>query len=103
MKMTKSDKEYLLSIGVPEEDWKQMEEASKKTKFYLSSDKALITDNIKLSQKEVIGKIGRQGFWSGISRSAFHWSAIRECLDGKNIIFDSSAFFKEDLYDRNIC
>ena len=97
MKMTKSDKEYLLSIGVPEEDWEQMEAASKKTKFYLFSDDDRTANDIRLSQKEVINKVGRNGFWSGISRSAFHWSAVRECPDGKNIIyFDSSTFFKED-------
>ena len=50
---------------------------------------------IKLTKAEAIKKLGEIGYLSGIGRSAFHWTAFRETLDGKgNVYFDSRRLFK---------
>lgn len=39
--------------------------------------------------------LGTYNFLSGLSRAAFHWSAERDCANGKGTVsFDCSAYFK---------
>lgn len=87
MKLTKLDKEYLKDLGVSEEDFRQIEEATTKTKYEL--------DNKNISRTRAIEILGREIYLSGITRSAFHWSAVRYSLDGNTTIyFDSSKLFQ---------
>ena len=86
MKLTESDKKRLLSWGFLEKDFAQIEEATRKTKYTL--------DDQTITQKEALRELGREAYLSGISRSAFHYSASRTSKDGRNVLFDSSALFR---------
>lgn len=91
MKLTNKDKEILRKWGYSEDDLKQIEEATRKTVYELNSKE-------KISCKDAIKLIGRKAFLSGISRSAFHWSASRYTEDGNNFVsFDSSKLFQQAM------
>lgn len=88
MKLTRTDKELLLSWGHPESDLPQIEEAFKKSKTkYELGDKPI-------SREEAISLLGHEQYLSGIARSAFHMTAARETFDGKTVLFDSSNLFR---------
>lgn len=88
MKLTNGDKKILSSWGHSEDDLKQIEEATRKTVYELNGKE-------RISCQEAINLIGRKAFLSGISRSAFHWSASRYTEDGNNFVsFDSSKLFQ---------
>lgn len=88
MKLTKQDKEIIRKWGHLEDNMKQIEEATRKTVYELN-------DKEKISCNEAIKLLGREEFLSGISRSAFHWSALRYTEDGNNFVcFDSSKLFQ---------
>lgn len=88
MKLTNRDKEILKEWGYSEDNLKQIEEATRKTVYELNGKE-------KISCQEAIRLIGRKAFLSGISRSAFHWSASRYTKDGNNFVsFDSSKLFR---------
>lgn len=96
MKLTKKDKDYILNHvygGIEpafNEDIQQIEEAAEKTTYSFYKGE----EEIPLSRPQVIKKIGRSGWLSGICRSAFHFTACRVADDGTEIIFDSSGLFK---------
>ena len=96
MKLTKKDKEYLLSIGELEEDFRQIEMACGKTVFtlYKNRHKDGLENSEKITQKKAIELLGRETFLNGISRSAFHYTSVREVNDNDFIHFDSSKLFK---------
>lgn len=86
MKLLKKDKIYLKDLGFLEKDMAQIEEAIEKTVYTL--------DQKKISSECAIETLGRKEFLSGIGRSTFHKSAVRETEDGKIVYFDSSRMFK---------
>lgn len=86
MKLTKEDKELLLKWGHRKEDLDQIEKATTKTEYELENEKITLT--------EVLQVLDRETYLSGISRSAFHWSACRENEKGQKVYFDSSKLFK---------
>jgi len=90
MKLTEKDKDLLSSWGYTERDFPQIEEAtySTKTKYELEGK--------PIDREEAIRLLGRLTYLSGISRSAFHWSAARETDDGRVVLFDSSRLFKNE-------
>ena len=91
MKLTKNDKELLIEWGHEESDFGQIERASKKTTYTEINQ----TTSKKVTMKRAIEILGRKSFLSGISRSAFHWTAMREGEDGNTAIyFDSSKYFE---------
>ena len=79
MKLTKEDKALLTSWGYSENDFLQIEKATKKTMTTYELSCKII------SREEVIQILGRTEYLSGIARSAFHGSASRG-----NVYFDSS-------------
>lgn len=81
MKLTSEDKELLLSWGHTEKDFGQIEETMSKT-IYEENGK-------RISRKQVCDKMSRAEWLSGISRSAFHFTAMRS-----GVLFDSSSLFK---------
>ena len=81
-KMNTKEQKFLLEFGYTERDFKQIEEAKRKTIYTGENDK-------KLTQKEVIKILGLREYLSGLSRSAFHWSSFRS-----GIYFDSSKLFE---------
>lgn len=93
MKLTIEDKKYLIETGYEKQDFKQIELAGSKTTY-----KEICADGTskRVSRARAIELLGKKRFLSGLSRSAFHWSAIRKTEDGKTSIgFDSSRLFKE--------
>ena len=87
MKLRKIDKVMLEELNVPEKDWAQIEAAISKTTFEYNKR--------RISASEASRLLGRKEFLSGMSRSAFHWSATRETPDGATVYFDSIRYFKE--------
>lgn len=86
MKLTKTDKELLIKWGHKEDDIKQIEKATTKTTYELNNE--------KISRERAIELLGREEYLSGISRSAFHWSSVRNTNNGETVYFDSSKLFK---------
>jgi hypothetical protein len=94
MKLTKKDKAYLLSIGVNESDFQQMEMVSRYTKYEMfeTHNESIVT---KITQKKAIEILGRNTFLNGLHRCAFHSSAVRYSPDDKIVVlFDNNNFFK---------
>lgn len=93
MKLTKKDKEYLISIGVSTDDFEQMEDVSRYTKYEMfeTYNESIVT---RITQKKAIEILGRHTFLSGLNRSAFHYSAVRFSPDDKIVVvFDSRRYF----------
>lgn len=93
MKLTNKDKNYLLSIGYTNEDFTAIEDATKNIKYELFFTKEN-KKHIRLSQKQVIGMLGRETFLSGIGRATFHNTAVRtsESLPNVAIYFERKKF-----------
>lgn len=88
-KLTNKQKEVLLDWGHKEYEFNQIEECV---------NTGIITNEVthrKISWKTAIKKIGEREFLSGISRAAFHWTAMRNSDDNKECVyFDFSNYFK---------
>ena len=84
-KLTKKQKQIILDFGHPQEDLKHIEEALSFTDFERQNDK-----KISLKKAKVI--LGETNFLSGIARSTFHYSAVREAENGHKIYFNSSRY-----------
>ena len=94
MKLTKKDKEYLLSIGAKECDLKQIEESTKMTKYemYTKEDESIVH---RIGVRKAIEILGRKTFLTGILRSAFHKTAVRYNEDGTIfVMFDAEKYWK---------
>lgn len=94
MKLTNKDKKYLLSIGYTENDFEQIGNFAKYTKYemFTKEDESIVTT---ITQKKAIELLGRNTFLSGLGRTAFHQSAVRYNDEGTiYVVFDSSKFFK---------
>ena len=94
MKLTKADKAYLISINESEQDFPQIEEAMEVTKYELTDADGKETIR-SISRKEAIELLGRENWLSGLDRSAFHWTAMRQTKDEKGyVLFDSAKLFR---------
>lgn len=93
MKLTNQDKEYLKKLGHTSEDFAQIEKATGKTTYTLCDE--FTGKETLINTEKALELLGRETYLSGISRSAFHWSALRETKTyGISIYFDSSRLFK---------
>ena len=93
MKLNEKEKRILKSWGYMEEDFPQIEEAAKKTTYTLYNE--LNGRKKRIGIKEAIELLGIEDFLSGLSRSAFHWSACRQIGDSSQSVgFDSSKLFR---------
>ena len=81
--LSDEDKKILEDFGYHEEDWAQIERCANESVYLLNDEKS-----IPLS--ETVSLLGKEAFLSGIARSAFHFSAVRETLDGEHEIFFES-------------
>lgn len=92
MELTKQDVSYIINeLRYDRKDIPQIKAALKKTKFTQCTPR----DNGVIISAESARKIlGDRPFLSGISRSAFHWSAVRQKDDGTIVYFNSSSLFK---------
>lgn len=94
MRLTKEDKEFLRSLYEGEEYFPQIEEAMDNTTYELCDEDGKETIRT-ITREEAIELLGRENWISGIDRSAFHWTAMRQTKDGKNyIMFNSSKLFR---------
>ena len=87
MKLTEKDKAYLRSLGNTERDINQIEYAANRTKYSGNGGRVIYTE-------EAIKILGRKTWLSGLSRSAFHMTAVRYRegkKEGERIYFDSYA------------
>ena len=92
MKLTKEDKQILLNIGYPEEDFQQIEEVSKVTIYEEYDGKK----RKRISAKRVVELVGREKLLAGLARSSFHGSGSVVLEDGKTEIYiDSYKIFKD--------
>ncbi len=86
--LTSEDRNILRSMGYPESDFEQIEEAINRSTFTLD-------DKTVINAYEAIDILGKYTFLSGIGRSAFHWTSSRKTADGKHTMdFDSRILFK---------
>lgn len=85
-----TDKGILKSWGYPTDEFPQIEEAVNRS-VYTLTDKEKET---KISWNKAMELLGQRDFLSGISRSAFHWSASRMVDKNRTIYFDSSVLFE---------
>lgn len=92
MKLTEKDKKYLQDLGHTPSDFSQIEAAARYT-TYERKGKEPGAVYVSISQDEAVQLLGRDRFLSGLSRSAFHASAVRETDSGECIYFDSSKLF----------
>ncbi len=87
MLLSNNESRRLLLSGFDDDDIKQIEQAMQKSKTTYE------LDGEKISREQAIYALGRKKYISGITRSAFHRTAIRE-KDGKQVFFNSSKLFK---------
>ena len=93
MKLTVEDKKILREFGHKEnKELKQIERAISKTTFTVFTRGKC--DEKEISLIDALELLDRKEFLSGIGRSAFHWSSVRDTKDGRCVYFDSSRFFK---------
>ena len=95
MKLTNKDKEYLLSIGVKEDNFQQMEKACKYVKYemFTKEDESIV---IPITQEKAIEILGREKYLSGLQRCTFHSSAVRyNESETIFVLFDSYKFLKK--------
>lgn len=87
--LREQDKDLLRSWGHDDQDFEQIEKvmAKRYTKYSLEGS--------PITREKAVDVLGWRAYLSGIARSAFHATAARQTTDGKTVLFDSSAFFKE--------
>lgn len=89
MKLTKQDKTQLLNWGYTEQDFPQIEAAMN------PHNTQYTFNNNPINREQALFLLGWEEYLSGIARSAFHWSAVRETEDGQEVYFDSSNLHKK--------
>ena len=90
-KLTTEQKQILLDFGYPKQDFKQIEKALSKTELHLLIERK---DDEPISIEKAIELLGQTAFLSGLSRSAFHYSAIRHIKEGQSVYFNSAKLFR---------
>ena len=88
MRLTKEDREWLMSLGHRECDLPQIEAALhiKRTTYSLEGK--------PVSRAQAIRLLGHEFYLAGISRSAFHYTAAQATEAGETVCFDSCKLFK---------
>lgn len=86
--LSSEQKKLILSFGYPKEDLNQIEKALKYTDFQQ------LPDDENITIEKAVEILGEKTFLSGMCRSAFHWSAVRESEKGEKVYFNSSRLFK---------
>lgn len=94
MKLTNKDKEHLLSIGYLNEDLPVIEFTIKRMRYEMFFNTKKVMPAIRLTQKQVIGMLGRETFLSGAGRATFHNTAVRtsDSLPNVAIYFEKRQF-----------
>ena len=89
MKLTKQEKIYFTEAGYNEEDLPQIGRAVSATTYTLFNS---LDDpgeqGKKIPRKRVLEIMDRKKYLSGIGRSAFHHTAMRDTTDGRYVLFE---------------
>ena len=80
-------REFLLSLGIPEEDIAQTIEAEKALRC--------TCNGTAISKNTARERLGERRYWNAMHRAAFHWSACTEDDKGREYGFDCRRYFKE--------
>ena len=88
MQLTQKDKRLLLSWQFEEKDFAQIEGALSGTNTKYS------VDGRRISRQKAIELLGREVYLSGIARSAFHYTSVRQARTGERVMFDSHNLFR---------
>ena len=87
--LSPEDREDLMSMGHPESDLPQIEEAVNRSSYTLyRGDRCE-----RITAAKAMETLGRHKFLAGIGRSAFHYTSCQE-NDGASVQFDSNILFK---------
>lgn len=88
MTLSASDKELLLNCGYSEDDIPQIQRAYQKsmTKYCL--------ENTRITREKAISVLGWEAYLTGLARSAFHVTAVRETKNSEIVYFNSRNLFK---------
>lgn len=90
--LTENDKDILINkMHYRSQDIPQIEDALSKTRYEIFGGNAKAR---KISAEKACSLLERTDFLSGISRSAFHWTATKEYAPGSYILFDSTKYFR---------
>ncbi len=77
MKLTNTDKDYLISIGYSNNELFDIEDATNNMKYTLFFVYDENMPEIKITKKQVMGLLDRNDFLSGLGRATFHKTALR--------------------------
>ena len=93
--LNEEDRVKLGRDGYTQTDIEQIDRAIEMTDYRLfEKDADILKKGKKISAKKARILLGAKEFLSGIGRSTFHWTAIRDLPDGRKICFDSSKQFE---------
>jgi len=90
--LNKEHQEIILNFGYLKQDLKQIEKALSKTDFELSTPEK--NQDKKITINKAVKILGEELFLSGMCRSSFHYSAVRENRRGQKVYFNSSRLFE---------
>lgn len=88
--LSEESKSILKEHGIPDCDFKQIAEAIRKTTYQVVEN----GKQRRISAEKAMDILGKERFLSGISRSAFHWDAVR-VVDSCEVYFDSRKLFTD--------
>ena len=88
MELEKEDRAFLAALGYDEHDLPQIEDALHASRTTYSLDGEPIT------RAQALHLLGRESYLAGISRSAFHFTAVQSTENGKTVGFDSYKLFQ---------
>lgn len=94
--LNEEDRVKLGRNGYSQDDIEQIDRAIPMTDYRLFEKDADMSTKKgrKISVKKARTLLGTEEFLSGIGRSTFHWTSIRDLPDGRKILFDSLKQFK---------
>ena len=96
--LTQEDISLLKSWNYPDEDIPQIERNAHACVYTVFYKVPADQKSKRISRKKALEVLGRENFLSGLARSAFHWSAVREGdkinASETAVLFDARKLFK---------
>lgn len=90
------------AAAMREKTLKIIEDATREVDFLRTAKNLRVAEKnkingMRITREKVIELLGRRQYLSGIARSAFHSTAVRETENGEFVHFDSSKLFKNAI------
>lgn len=97
MKLTEEDKQILRSWNYTEQNIEQIKRFLGKTVYKFVDDENGTSERISATKASEL--LDRKDFLSGLARSTFHWTAVRELPNNENahVFFNSGNYWREIL------